>query len=106
MGMIPGMGSQIRDLDVDDDAFKHIEAIILSMTPEERRNPRILNGSRRKRIARGSGTEVRDVNQLLKQFKQMKKMMGSMSKMMGQGRDVSIEKVMESMGMGGGNPFG
>jgi signal recognition particle subunit SRP54 len=106
MGMIPGMGSQIRDLDVDDDAFKHIEAIILSMTPEERRNPRILNGSRRKRIARGSGTEVRDVNQLLKQFKQMKKMMGSMSNMMGQGRVVSIVKVMESMGMGGGNPFG
>ena len=65
VGMIPGVGRQIKDLDVDDDAFRHIEAIIQSMTPEERQNPEILNGSRRRRIAKGSGMEVRDVNQLL-----------------------------------------
>ncbi|MEX1055035.1 MAG: signal recognition particle protein, partial [Rhodothermales bacterium] len=69
MGMIPGVGKQIKDLDIDDEAFKHIEAIILSMTPEERRNPDMLNGSRRRRIAMGSGTEVHDINQLLKQFR-------------------------------------
>ncbi|MEX0821573.1 MAG: signal recognition particle protein [Rhodothermales bacterium] len=94
IGMIPGVGRQIRDLDVDDDAFKGIEAIILSMTPEERRNPSILNGSRRRRIARGSGSEVRDVNQLLKQFKEMKKMMKTMSRMMGKGRSVDLEQMM------------
>ncbi len=94
IGMIPGVGRQIRDLDIDDDAFKGIEAIILSMTPEERRNPDILNGSRRRRIARGSGTEVRDVNQLLKQFKEMKKMMKTMSRMMGKGRSVDLESLM------------
>ena len=101
MGMIPGIGRQMRDMDVDDDAFKHIEAIILSMTPQERRNPQLLNGSRRRRIARGSGTEVRDVNQLIKQFNEMKKMMGTMSKMMGKGRNVNLQKIMKSMGMGG-----
>lgn len=94
IGMIPGVGRQIRDLDIDDDAFKGIEAIILSMTPEERRNPDILNGSRRRRIARGSGTEVRDVNQLLKQFKEMKKMMKTMSRMMGKGRSVDLQSLM------------
>ena len=94
IGMIPGVGRQIRDLDIDDDAFKGIEAIILSMTPEERRNPDVLNGSRRRRIARGSGTEVRDVNQLLKQFKEMKKMMKTMSRMMGKGRSVDLQSLM------------
>lgn len=97
VGMIPGVGRQIKDLDVDDDAFKHIEAIILSMTPEERRDPDVLNGSRRRRIAEGSGTEVRDVNQLLKQFREMKKMMKTMSRLMGKGRSVDLQQLMGRM---------
>ena len=79
MGMIPGVGRQIKDLDIDDNAFKGIEAIINSMTPEERSNPALLNGSRRKRIAAGSGTTVPDVNKLLKQFDQTRKMMKMMT---------------------------
>lgn len=75
MGMIPGMGKAIKDLDIDDDAFKSIEAIIHSMTPEERENPKILNGSRRKRIAKGSGTDIQEVNRLIKQFSDTSKMM-------------------------------
>ncbi|MDD7438860.1 MAG: signal recognition particle protein [Bacteroidales bacterium] len=78
LGMIPGMGKAIRDLDVDDDAFKSIEAIIYSMTPEERSNPKIIDGNRRKRIAKGSGVEVQQVNQLLKQFEQARKVMQMM----------------------------
>ncbi len=78
MGMIPGMGKAMKGVDIDDDAFKGIEAIIHSMTPEERRKPAIINGSRKKRIARGSGTSVQEVNQLLKQFNQMSKMMKMM----------------------------
>ena len=78
MGMIPGMGKALKGVDIDDDAFKGIEAIIFSMTPEERRKPAIINGSRKKRIARGSGTSVQEVNQLLKQFNQMSKMMKMM----------------------------
>ena len=78
MGMIPGMGKAIKGMDIDDDAFKGIEAIINSMTKEERKNPKILNGSRRKRIADGSGKEVSEVNQLVKQFSQMGKMMKMM----------------------------
>ncbi len=97
VGMIPGVGRQIKDLDVDDDAFKHIEAIILSMTPEERRDPDILNGSRRRRIAEGSGTEVRDINQLLQQFREMKKMMKTMSRLMGKGRSVDLQQLMGRM---------
>ena len=73
--MIPGVGKQIKDVDIDDDAFKGIEAIIQSMTPYERRNPSSLNGSRKNRIAKGSGTTIVDVNRLLKQFDQMSKMM-------------------------------
>ncbi len=73
--MIPGVGKAIRNLDIDDDAFKGIEAIILSMTPHERENPSIMNGSRRKRIAEGSGTTVQDVNKLLKQFEETRKVM-------------------------------
>ena len=73
--MIPGMGKALKNVDIDDDAFKGIEAIIRSMTPEERANPIILNGSRRKRIALGSGTTVQDVNKLIKQFDETKKMM-------------------------------
>ncbi len=75
MGMIPGMNKAIRDIDIDDDAFKQIEAIIHSMTPYEREHPEILNGSRKSRIAKGSGTTVQDVNTFLKQFEEMRKMM-------------------------------
>lgn len=77
--MIPGVGKQIKDLDIDDDAFKDIEAIIRSMTPTERSNPEILNGSRRSRIAKGSGTEVQEVNKLIKQFDETRKMMRKMT---------------------------
>lgn len=73
--MIPGVGKAIKDIDIDDNAFKSIEAIIYSMTPEERSNPGILNGSRRTRIAKGSGTTIQEVNRLLKQFDQTRKMM-------------------------------
>ncbi|MDE6377354.1 MAG: signal recognition particle protein, partial [Duncaniella sp.] len=74
-GMIPGMGKAIKDIDIDDNAFKGIEAIISSMTAEEREHPEILNGSRRKRIARGSGTDLQEVNRLIKQFDDARKMM-------------------------------
>jgi signal recognition particle subunit SRP54 len=73
--MIPGVGKSIKDLDIDDDAFKGLEAIIQSMTPEERENPAIINGSRRKRIASGSGTEIQEVNRLIKQFDQTRRIM-------------------------------
>jgi len=75
LGMIPGMGKAIRNLDIDDNAFKSIEAIICSMTPAERQDPVILNGSRRKRIASGSGTSIQEVNRLVKQFDDTRKMM-------------------------------
>ena len=78
-GMIPGMGKAMKNLDIDDDAFKGIEAIIGSMTPDEREDPAIINGSRRKRIALGSGTTVQEINQLLKQFDETKKMMKKFS---------------------------
>ena len=89
--MIPGVGKQIKDLDIDDNAFKGIEAIIQSMTPKERANPDILNQSRRMRIAKGSGTNIQEVNRLLKQFDQTRKMMrmmtgGGMKGMMGRMR--------------------
>lgn len=83
MGMIPGVGKAIKDIDISDDAFKGIEAIINSMTPGERRTPDIINGSRRKRIADGSGTDIQQVNQLLKQFEEMRKMMKTFSKFQG-----------------------
>ncbi|MBU3659289.1 MAG: signal recognition particle protein [Flavobacteriales bacterium] len=79
MGMIPGMGKAIKDVDVPDDAFKGIEAIILSMTPKERANPGLLNTSRKNRIAKGSGTNIQEVNKLIKQFEDMRKMMKMMS---------------------------
>ena len=78
MGMIPGMGKALKDVDIDDDAFKHIEAMINSMTPSERQQPDTINGSRRKRIASGSGRTVQDVNNLLKQFTDMRKVMKMM----------------------------
>ncbi|HBE43001.1 MAG TPA: signal recognition particle protein [Bacteroidales bacterium] len=80
MNMIPGVGKAIKDLDIDDNAFKSIEAIIRSMTPDERTNPVILNGSRRKRIALGSGTSVQEVNKLVKQFDETRRMMKMVSK--------------------------
>jgi signal recognition particle subunit SRP54 len=78
-GMIPGMGKALKNLDMDDDAFRGIEAIIHSMTPEERANPAVLNGSRRKRIALGSGTSIQEVNRLVKQFDETRRMMKQMS---------------------------
>ena len=85
--MIPGVGKAIKDIDIDDNAFKSVEAIIYSMTPKERSNPELLNGSRRQRIAKGSGTSIQEVNRLIKQFDQTRKMMkmvagGKMGKMM------------------------
>ncbi len=77
--MIPGVGKALKDVDIDDDAFKGVEAIIYSMTPKERENPDIINGSRRMRIAKGSGTTVQEVNRLLKQFEESKKMMKMLS---------------------------
>ncbi len=79
MGMIPGVGKAIKDADIDDDAFKGIEAIIYSMTPLERETPKVLNGSRRKRIARGAGTDIQEVNRLIKQFGETSKMMKMMT---------------------------
>lgn len=81
LGMIPGLGKQLKGVQVDDGAFVQVEAIINSMTPDERRKPQIINGSRRRRIAMGSGTRVQDVNQLLRQFDEMKKMIKRMKKM-------------------------
>lgn len=81
VSMIPGVGKAIKDIDIDDDAFKGIEAIIYSMTPEERSHPSLLNGQRRKRIAKGSGTTVQDVNKLITQFDQARKMMKTVQAM-------------------------
>ena len=94
-GMIPGVGKAMKNLDMDDDAFKGIEAIIHSMTPDERSNPTILNGNRRKRIAFGSGTTIQEVNRLIKQFGETRKMM----KMMSGGKNLS--KMMGGMQQGG-----
>ncbi|WP_339736713.1 signal recognition particle protein [uncultured Sunxiuqinia sp.] len=82
--MIPGMGKALKNMDIDDDAFKHIEAIIHSMTPAERDDPSLLNGSRRKRIAEGAGTDIQEVNRLIKQFSETRKMM----KMVSQGKNM------------------
>ncbi|HAH58566.1 MAG TPA: signal recognition particle protein, partial [Bacteroidales bacterium] len=79
IGMIPGMGKALKDVDINDDAFKGIEAIIGSMTPYERENPSVMNGSRRKRIAMGSGTDIAEVNRLIKQFEDTRKMMKMVS---------------------------
>ncbi len=93
VGMIPGAGKMMKDVDIDDDAFKGIEAIIYSMTPAERSQPSIINASRKKRIAKGSGTNVQEVNQLLKQFNQMSKMM----KMMQGGGGKKMMQMMKGM---------
>jgi len=78
LGMIPGMGKAMKNIDIDDDAFKHIEAIIHSMTPQERESPELINGSRKKRIATGCGRDITEINRLMKQFDDMKKMMKMM----------------------------
>ena len=93
MGMIPGAGKMLKDVDIDDDAFKHVEAIIYSMTLEERATPTVINANRKKRIAKGSGTSVQQVNQLLKQFNQMGKMM----KMMQGGGGRKMMQMMKGM---------
>jgi signal recognition particle subunit SRP54 len=89
LGMIPGMGKAVKDIDLDDNSFKPIEAIIKSMTLKERENPEILNSSRKTRISKGSGTSIQQVNQLLKQFEDMRKMMKTMNKMGGGKRALS-----------------
>ena len=93
MGMIPGAGKALKDVDIDDDAFKGIESIIHSMTPSERSTPNSIDSSRKKRIAKGSGTTVQDVNQLMKQFTQMSKMM----KMMQGGGSRKMMQMMKGM---------
>lgn len=95
MSMIPGVGKAMKGIDVDDNSFKPVEAIIRSMTKQERENPDLINGSRKDRIAKGSGTSVPQVNQLLKQFNDMRKMMKTMNKMGG------AKRALSSM-----NPFG
>ena len=91
MGMIPGVGKAIKNMDIDDDAFKGIEAIIYSMTPKERDNPDIINGSRKQRIANGSGTNVQEVNRLMNQFEETRKMMRMM------GNKDQMAKMMRNM---------
>lgn len=93
VGMIPGVGKALKDVDIEDDAFKGIEAIIHSMTPDERVNPKTLNGTRRKRIADGSGTTIQDVNRLIKQFEDTRKMM----KMMTNGGAKNAMQMMKNM---------
>jgi signal recognition particle subunit SRP54 len=97
MGMIPGVGKAMKNMDIPDDAFKGIEAIIKSMTPAERKNPSLINGSRRQRIALGSGTNVPEVNKLMKQFEEtrkMMKMMGDKSKM-----QAMMQRMQQAQGM-------
>ena len=91
MGMIPGMSKMTQQVDIDDDAFKHVEAIIHSMTPSERSQPKLLNTSRKNRIAKGSGRSIQEVNQLIKQFEQMSKMM----KMMQGGKGKNLMRMMQ-----------
>jgi len=103
IGMIPGAGKALKDVDIEEDSFKHIEAIIHSMTPEERSQPTIINANRKKRIGKGSGTSVQQVNQLLKQFEQMSKMMkmmqgGGGKKMMQMMQGGGGKKMMQMMG--------
>ena len=97
MGMIPGMGKAMKGVEIEDDAFKHIEAIIHSMTPEERSRPEIINGQRKNRIAKGSGTNIQEVNKLMKQFGDTKKMMKMMS------NPKNMRNMMRQM-KGGGMP--
>ncbi len=95
VSMVPGMAKATKGLDIDDDAFKHIEAIIYSMTPKERSNPKVIDQSRKKRIASGSGREIQEVNKLIKQFDQMSKMM----KMMQGAKGRNMMQMMQNMNM-------
>ena len=106
MGMLPGVGKAIKDVDINDDAFKHIEAIIYSMTPEERRKPSVIDMNRKKRIAKGSGRKLEDVNALMKQFEQMSKMMKMMQGPQGKQLMQMMSKGMPNMPGMGGNLFG
>ena len=106
MGMLPGVGKAIKDVDINDDAFKHIEAIIYSMTPEERRKPSVIDMIRKKRIAKGSGRKLEDVNALMKQFEQMSKMMKMMQGPQGKQLMQMMSKGMPNMPGMGGNLFG
>ncbi|MBQ8046186.1 MAG: signal recognition particle protein, partial [Bacteroidales bacterium] len=92
LGMIPGMGKMVKDVEIGDDAFKSIEAIIGSMTPYERRNPSVINGSRRMRIANGSGNTIQEVNRLLKQFEETRKVMKMVSSSNGRGLSNMMRK--------------
>ena len=106
MGMLPGVGKAIKDVDINDDAFKHIEAIIYSMTPEERRKPSVIDMNRKKRIAKGSGRKLEDVNALMKQFEQMSKMMKMMQGPQGKQLMQMMSKGMPNMPGMGGKLFG
>ena len=107
MGMIPGMSKAMKDVEIDDDAFKPVEAIIRSMTKQERANPDLLNPSRKRRVAKGSGTELQQVNDLMKQFEQMRKMMRTMNKMsQTKGGLAQMQKMMGGMRGGGGGLMG
>ena len=106
IGMLPGVGKAIKDVDINDDAFKHIEAIIYSMTPEERRKPSVIDMNRKKRIAKGAGRKLEDVNALMKQFEQMGKMMKMMQGPQGKQLMQMMSKGMPNMPGMGGNLFG
>jgi signal recognition particle subunit SRP54 len=86
LGMIPGVGSKVKDIDINDNSFKGIEAMINSMTPEERADPDLIDGSRKKRIAKGAGKDINELNAFIKQFEQMKGMMKNMNKMSAMGK--------------------
>jgi len=92
-GMIPGASKAVGDAEIDNDSFKYIEALIYSMTPKERSNPKIIDNSRKKRISKGSGLEIQELNKLLKQFEQMSKMM----KMMQSGGSNKLMQMMKGM---------
>jgi len=100
LGMIPGVGAQMRGMKVDERELDRIEAIILSMTPEERRRPELIKGSRRLRIARGSGTNVQAVNQIVKQFAQVRKVM----RQMGRGPNADLGALMRQNSVNAGEP--
>jgi signal recognition particle subunit SRP54 len=117
LGMLPGMGKQLKDVEIEDAQVARIEAIIRSMTPQERRDPKVLNGRRRKRIAAGSGTTVTDVNRLVKQFAEIQKVMKSASKMAGmqgmkpkgvkgKAQQAAALRQLQSGGLPGGLPGG
>ena len=106
ISMLPGIGGQIRDEDIDENALTRIESIIFSMTKKERRKPDILNASRKKRIAAGSGTSVEDINKLLRQYEQMRKMYKQMNTK-GSKTSKAMKRMMGGMGgFGGGMPPG